>query len=80
MRASISKEVPGFLSFGDAYDHVKRFKHICRAYEPLTETTKVAAFGLTLDDQARIWFRTLNDDIFVDFEYVIEDFLINFAY
>ena len=48
--ASISKLVPRFLGFGDAYDHVERFKQICRAYEPLTETTKVTAFGLTLDD------------------------------
>ena len=40
---------------------------------------KVVDFGLTLDDQARIWFWTLNEDIIADFEYVIEDFLINFA-
>ena len=62
-----SKVVPRFLGFGDAYDHVERFKQICRAYEPLTETTKVASFGLTLDDQAGIWFRTLNEDIVTDF-------------
>ena len=75
--ASISKLVLRFLGFGDAYDHVERIKQICRAYEPLTETTKVAAFGLTLDDQAGIWFRTLNEDIVADFEYAIEDFFIN---
>ena len=77
--SSISKLVPLFLSFSDAYDHVERFKKICRAYEPLTETIKVAAFRLTLDDKAGIWFRTLKEDIVADFEYVIKDFLINFA-
>ena len=76
---SISKLVPHFIGFSNAYDHVERFKQICRAYEPLTNITKVAAFKLTLDDQAGIWFRTLNEDIVADFEYVIKDFLINFA-
>ena len=75
----MSKLVPCFLSFGDTYDHIERLKQVFRAYEPLTEVTKVAAFRLMLDDQTGIWFRTLNEDIVADFEYVIEDFLINFA-
>ena len=35
--------------------------------------------GFMLDDQAGIWFRTLNEDIVMNFEYIIKDILINFA-
>ena len=76
----ISKLVPRFLGFGDAYDHLEQLKKISRVYEPIIEATKVAAFGLTLDDQADIWFRTLVEDIVIDFDFVIEDFLTNFAW
>ena len=76
---SISKLLPRFPGFGYAYDHIERLKQICRVYEPIKEVTKVTTFRLTLDDQAGVWFRTLNEDIVTDFEYVIKDFLTNFA-
>mgnify|MGYP006925740486 CR=1 FL=1 len=41
--------VPIYLSRSDAPDHIERFKHVVRAYEPLSITIKVAIFGLTLD-------------------------------
>ena len=78
-RVSISKLLPRFPGFGYAYDHIERLKQICRVYEPIKEVTKVTTFRLTLDDQAGVWFRTLNEDIVTDFEYVIKDFLTNFA-
>ena len=37
---SISKLLPCFLGFGDAYDHVDRFKQICRAYKAFTLVPK----------------------------------------
>ena len=38
--ASILKIIPCFLGFGDAYDHVDRFKQICRAYKAFTLVPK----------------------------------------
>ena len=48
--AQITKLVPRFVGFRDAYDHVVRFKHITQAYEPLIDVIRIATFGLTLED------------------------------
>ena len=48
--ASISKLVPCFIGFGDAYDYVDCFKQICRSYEPIMESTKVTTVALMLND------------------------------
>ena len=60
---AISKQVPHFLRFVDANDHVEHFKQVSRAHEPIIEVTKVETFGLMLDDHADIWFDILTEDI-----------------
>ena len=42
--------------------------------------TKVAVFSITLDDESRIWFWTIVEGLMTYFDYVIEEFLTNFAW
>ena len=53
-------------------DHIEWFKRITQVEERLPVGTRVIAIGLELDNQEKVWFCTLYDEIQNDIIYVKE--------
>ena len=56
-----------FTWHNDAYENIEWFNLIIRAYEPITNGTKVVTFTLILDNQGEVWFRVMSEDTCRDY-------------